>query len=309
METLKTGDLVDIITPASPITKSELTKIEKFLHKKGLRTRFYMDKKLLLAKKQSNNFTYFAPELRFEQLNFALQNTESKAVWCARGGYGALELIPFLSQIKTAQNKMFIGFSDITNLTIFLNQKLNLPTIYGPMLKQLAFETISKTAEKNIFDLVFGKKNKLDYKLKALTKSPKNISASLVGGCLSVIAANFSTNNEIDFEDKILLLEDIDESGEKIDRYLEQFLQIMVLHKKFPQAIIFGSFKQEISQTAKKKNIDIAIANFVKKITTAKLDFAIFIDEKEILGHSKNIAPIIIGKNAKISDNFILQQV
>lgn len=307
---LKKGDLVDIVSPASPLDATDLKKIQDYLKKFGLKSRFHLEEKLLLSKKQSHNFSVFSPETRFEQLKFALENKDSKAVWCVRGGYGTLELIPFLSQLKNPQNKIFIGFSDITNLTIYFNQKLNLEVVYGPMIKQLALKMLDEKSEKNIFDLLFKKTKILKYKLQNLSKSKySKISAELVGGCLSVIAANFATQNEIDFKNKILLLEDIDESGEKIDRYFEQLTQIMIAKKTFPAAILLGNFKQEVSNKTKQKNIDIALEKFAKKLVDKKINCPVFLEKSGSLGHSKHIAPIILGRNAVIQNDEISQEI
>ncbi|MSP33497.1 MAG: LD-carboxypeptidase [Rickettsiales bacterium] len=308
---LKKGDLIDIISPASSITKNDLAKIKLFLEANGLRARFHMGRELLLDKKQPHNFPSFLAEKRFEQLQFALENKESKAVWCTRGGYGSVDLIPLLqASKKIAQNKIFIGFSDITSLGIFLQQSWNWEIIYGPMLNQLAQNKVSPSSKKMILDLLFGKKTALKYKLEAknsYAKSSKTISAEVVGGCLSVLATHFSTLNQIDFNDKILLLEDIDESGEKLDRYFSQLVQIMLANKSYPSAILLGNYYLDVTSLIKKKNITFAIGKFVANLLQNKINIPIFEEKTKCLGHSKNIMPITIGKIAKISDNLLTQ--
>ncbi len=308
---LKKGDLVDIISPASSITKNDLTKIKLFLEESGLRTRFHMDRELLLDKKQSHSFPSFLVKKRFEQLKFALENKESKAVWCVRGGYGSADLIPLLqASKKIPQSKVFIGFSDITSLGIFLQQNWDWKIIYGPMLNQLAQNKVSSSSKKAILDLLFGKKTALKYKLEAknsYAKSAKNISAQLVGGCLSVLAAHFSTSNQIDFNNKILLLEDIDESGEKLDRYFSQITQIMLTKKSYPSAILLGNYYLGVTSLSKKKNIAFAIEKFVANLLQNKINIPVFEEKTKCLGHSKNIMPITIGKIAKISDKLLTQ--
>lgn len=335
---LKKGNLVDVISPASSVTKSELAAIKLFLEKNGLRARFHMDSDLLLEKKQSYNFSSFSAEKRFEQLKFALENKESQAVWCVRGGYGSADLIPLLQTTKKIpQNKIFIGFSDITSLAIFLQQKWNWQIIYGPMLGQLASGNVSAKSCKAILDLVFGKTTELKYSLNLLNKGfaanytlsknnldkktlpQKNVnsySAKLVGGCLSVLAAHFGTSNQINWRDKILFLEDIDESGEKLERYFQQLIQVMVATKSFPQAIVLGNYLEGVlwgkSSAAEKiiakKNIALAIKKFAQKIDDLKLRIPLFQEKTNCLGHSKNIAPLIIGAEARIFNSYLLQE-
>ncbi len=306
---LQKGDLVDVISPSSPATKSDYKAIVELLEKNGLRARFHFAEKLLLSKKPENNFAQSLAKIRFDQLQFALENKDSRAVWCVRGGYGALDLVPFFRNLKKAPNKMFIGFSDITTLGIFLDQKLNLPLVYGPMLNQIAGNRVTKNSQKNMLDFVFGKKNILEYKLKILKKSAnKKISAPLIGGCLSVIMSNFGTTNQIDFAGKILLLEDISESGEKLDRYFEQLLQIMILSKKFPKAILLGNYKEEVVKAVEKRNINIAIERFAKKISDYKLDFALFRENSQTLGHAKDMRPIVLNWKTEIDGEKLLQK-
>ena len=174
---LKKGDLVDVVSPASSITKSELAAIKLFLEANGLRARFHMASGLLLEEKQSYSFPSFSAKKRFEQLKFALENKESQAVWCVRGGYGSADLIPLLQVAKKIpQNKIFIGFSDITSLGIFLQQNWNWKIIYGPMLIQIAFDKVSAASKKAIIDFIFGKKPVLKYNLIAKNSAAKALS-------------------------------------------------------------------------------------------------------------------------------------
>lgn len=302
---LKKGDIVDVIAPASSISKIEMAQITQFLTKKGLKARFFDEKGLLLGKNVKNLFPRFSAKKRAEQLIKALENQDSKAVWCARGGYGSTELLNFLqNNKKTAPTKLFIGFSDITSLAIFLSQKLNWQIIYGPMLTQLSSGKVSKKSEKIIFDFIFGAKRQLKYQILSLNnvaKKSTKISGILSGGCLSVIAAAHGTPNQIDFQNKILFLEDIDESGEKIDRYFTQFLQIMQHKNCYPKAILLGNFHQSVDDKQKKADIRQAIANLVQKIDENGLKIAVFEEKTGCLGHSKNIAPIVIGNEVTIA--------
>ncbi len=297
---LKKGDIVDVISPASSFSKVEMREIAKFLEKSGLKARFLMEKELLLSKKAKNLFPQFSVQKRFEQLKKALKS-DSKAIWCARGGYGSVDLIPFLQKSeKIAQNKLFIGFSDITTLGIFLEQNWNWKIIYGPMLTQLSFSKVSKKSEDAIIKMIFDKNSaQQSYDILALNKAQK-IEGILVGGCLSVLCASLATANQIDFNDKILFLEDIDESGEKIDRYLTQILQFMVEKNCSPRAILFGNFYENVKEKSKKENIKLAIKNFAERIALIDKKIAVFEEKTGSLGHSPNIMPVVIGGKIEI---------
>jgi len=300
---LKKGDLVDVVCLASAASFAEFREVKKLLNKNGLEARFCNAEEILVTKKPLNLLPHASAKIRFEQLRFALENKESKAVWCIRGGYGSAEIIPLLEKsAKIAQSKAFIGFSDITSLAIFLNQKWNWQIIYGPMLVQLAFNKVADKSKKTIFDLVFGKKNSLEYKIKNLSEKksePLNLSGELVGGCLSLIATHFATANEIEWKNKILFLEDIDETAEKIDRYFWQLIQIMLNKKSFPKAILLGNYSQGVTKNYQKEIIQITLENFAKKLQEIRLKIPVLLETSGCLGHSQNIMPLIIG--AKIS--------
>jgi len=309
---LKKGDLVDIICPASPISLADVKKIKAFLKKNNLRSRILLENDCVTKNKEKNLFSKIDKIIRTKQLIEAIKNKESKVIWCARGGYGSYDLIPSLiKEKKHIQNKIFIGFSDITSLQIFFSEKWQWQEmIYGPMLTQLAFNKVSKESQNDIFDLLFSKKN-LSYSIRPLNKIAQEnfkVNATLVGGCLSVLCSSFSTNYEINFHNKILFLEDIEESGEKIDRYFSQILQIIIDKNMPPKAIILGNFIQNVTKKQKKKDIELAISKLVEKVNFYKLNIAIYQDKSMVLGHSFNIKPIIIGYKTQIEKNKLIQK-
>jgi muramoyltetrapeptide carboxypeptidase len=298
MPKLQKGDLVDVISPASPVTKEEIDEIAQFLDKKGLKMRFFYEKELVLAQKPKNSFPLDA-KARFLQLKKALNSGDSKAIWCVRGGYGSADLIPFLqNEPKITQNKLFIGFSDITALGIFLQQNWGWKIIYGPMIAQLANgKKLTKSAENAIFSLVFGEKSSnLHYNLQNSDFSQK-ISGTLVGGCLSVLMQSFGTSYEIDFADKILLLEDVGEDGQKTERRFEQLLQIMAHKNSYPKAVLLGNFCQYMNKKSQKDDILQAIEIFKQKSGNK---FTIFEDKKKYFGHAKNMRPLLIGEECSL---------
>jgi muramoyltetrapeptide carboxypeptidase len=319
LKALKRGDVVDIISPATACTQDEIAEIKKFVKKIGLLPRIFLEEKLTLKKPVSHEFPSFEAEQRFQQLKNSIENSESKIIWCARGGYGSADLLPFLQKMKKPKNqKIFIGFSDLVSLTTFLQQEWNWQVICSPMLTQIALNKVSKKSEKAILDLIFGKTKELKYKLEPLnnftktsTKTP--INAEIAGGCISVLAGNFGTKNQIDWKDKILFLEDEGEDGERLDRYFNQIVTIMIEQKKypqatFPQAILLGNFLEANPHgTPKAKNIKLAIEKFVERIYKNNLKISVFAEKAKCLGHSKNMMPLILGCKTTIKNNLLIQ--
>ncbi len=339
LKSLKKGDLIDLISPSSPISRTEFKKIVDFLAKYELKARFFLKDQLVLAKKPNHLFS-LDRNLRFKQLKMALTAQDSSAIWCVRGGYASSDLIEILiTEKKIAQNKLFIGFSDLTSLGGFLARKWGWKIIYGSILTQLSQGKVTKKSEKLLLDFVFGKRNDLQnlngevtenslakrltennkknfgvisYELDSLNKiakNSKNIEGELVGGCCAVIFQTFSTVDEINFQDKILLLEDIYENGERLDRFFEHFLQVFVNKKQIPKAILLGNFTQFIIHENKKKRIRMAIEKLVKNIEDRGLEIAVFEDKEKSIGHSENNMMVIIGHDGIIENGRFIQIV
>ncbi|MDX2083607.1 MAG: LD-carboxypeptidase [Rickettsiales bacterium] len=308
---LKKNDVVEIINPASASTFDEIEKIKNFIKKIGLKPNIFFQKELSLKKAISHEFASFAAEKRFEQFKKAIES-DSKIIWCARGGYGCAEILSFLTQLeKPKTSKIFIGFSDISSLNKILIDDWNWQVVSAPMLAQIVLNKVSSKSTSTITDFIFGKKIELKYQLKPIISSSKKISAVTTGGCLSVVAGQFGTKNQINWQDKILFLEDEGEDGERLDRYFYQLVQIIVEQKKYPQAIVLGNFLQgNLHGTPKAKNINLAIKKLGENLLAQKLKIALYQEKSKVLGHSKNMLPLVLGAEAKITaDNFLLQKL
>ncbi len=322
--TLKKNDVVDVVSLGTACTSDEVKKIKNFVIKVGLTPNIFLEKETTLKQSTTHEFPSCKPSTRFEQLKRAIENPQSKIIWCSRGGYGSAEILPFLQKLKKPrprEEKIFVGFSDISSLNIFLIQEWGWKIIYAPMLAQLALGLVSEKSEKAILDLIFGKTKELKYKLKSVnvasqfcvtcsidSEEESEISTEIVGGCLSVIAGHFGTKNQIDWKGKILFLEDEGEDGERLDRYFRQITEIILEKKSLPAAILFGNFSESnLHGTPKAKNISIALKKFAQNLANNNLEIPLFEEAKteKSLGHSKNMLPLILGAKAKISDGIL----
>jgi muramoyltetrapeptide carboxypeptidase len=336
---LKKNDIVDIVSLGTACDSNEIKEIKNYVKKIGLIPNIFLEKETVLKKSVTHEFPSFSAEMRFEQLKKSIENPDSKIIWCSRGGYGSAEILPFLMKMKKPKTqKIFIGFSDISALNIFLIQQWGWKVVSAPMLIQLALAKVSKKSEKAILDLVFGRMEELNYKL-ALLAGPRNkcgvtsgkcgvtsgkfgmtsgesdfefvtphlLRGPVIGGCTSVISSHFGTQNQLDWNQKILFLEDEGEDGERLDRYFHQIVTIIREQKKIPIAIILGNFLEANPHgTPKAKNIKIAIKKFAEKLPL----IPIFQEKTNCLGHSRDMLPLLLGAEAKIIANkFLIQKV
>lgn len=151
--TLDLGDVVDLIAPGFGSSPSEIRGAVRFLKSWGLSPR--VPKDLLGTDVLCSN----SDVRRFRFLQRALLAADSKAIWCLRGGYGANRLLPFLDELKIpAQNKVLLGYSDVTSLHLFLNHQWGWNTIHGPLLDRFSKGVGRSRDQKEIRDCLFAKR-------------------------------------------------------------------------------------------------------------------------------------------------------
>ncbi len=161
-------------------------------------------------------------EQRLEDLQAALDDPETNAIFCSRGGYGTVRIINHLDFSEFKKHpKWLVGFSDITVLHSCING-LGFATIHGVMPRHF-FDKEGKTSENltSLMQLLTGKK--ADYTFSdSVSNHPGKMAGELVGGNLSIITSLLGTKYELNTSGKILFLEDIDEFLYHSDRMMHQ---------------------------------------------------------------------------------------
>jgi len=144
-----------------------------------------------------------------------------KALWCVRGGFGALRLLPQLPLDKlVAQPRPLIGFSDITALHSAANA-LGLATVHGPVLTQLGEQPLDSL--ERLWALLTLADAPLPLQANpALTLRAGVASGRLLGGNLEVLSRLVGTPWQPSFEVAILLIEETGERPYRIDRAWNQ---------------------------------------------------------------------------------------
>ncbi len=231
---LKPGDSINIIAPASRCTDNQLILLKELLESWQLKS-FIADDIF-----GEDIFCANTDDARLSQLVNALTNPETKAIICARGGYGSMRLIPALTKITpSASPKIFVGMSDTTALQIYLQQQWHWPTIHGAS----APDRFSPESIASLKAILFGDVKQVKFKgipLNSAAEKNNIIESCVAGGNLSLIQASIGTSWQLDSRNKIILLEDTGERGYRIDRILEHLTQANIL--KNAAAIVLGDF-------------------------------------------------------------------
>lgn len=231
---LKPGSKIGVVAPAGSVGEAELAAGAAAIRSKGFEVEFSP------ALHDSDGYLAGKAEARARDLITFFRRGDIDAIFCARGGFGSVQLLPFLdTRMVRRHPKIFVGYSDVTILLNWLLQRCGLVTFHGPMVAMDLARGIAGRSEEFFWGTLEGKKR--SWKLQATEAfRPGYTEAEMVGGCLSIVVTTLGTPYEIETAGKILFLEDI---GEKPYR-LERMLTHLKLAGKLERVagLVFGSF-------------------------------------------------------------------
>lgn len=241
---LMKGDTVGIIAPASPPDQNQLIKSIEFLHELGLHIKFGKH----ITKR--NKYLAGEDEQRLEDLHEMFLDDEVKGIFCARGGYGSARFASFIDyQLIREHPKIFWGYSDITFLHHAIWKKTGLVTFHGPMLaSDIGIEDVHPMTKRFFYQLFHPVTIVYTEDISPLETIVEGEGEGiLVGGNLSLLVSTLGTPFEIDTKGKILVLEDINERPQSVDRMLNHLLMAGKLTEA--EGILIGDFYgEELSQ-------------------------------------------------------------
>jgi len=230
---LKPGDSISVIAPAGPVDPSELLPGIERLQEMGFR--------VLPGPHLHERKGYLAGDdaARLQDFHTAFNNREVRAIFCARGGYGTLRLLPGIRFASIRRNpKILVGYSDVTSLLLSIYRKTGLITFHGPTVREysknhghnlVALIRLLTTAEPCRYDLN-----------PAMALREGKAEGRLIGGNLSLLCHLAGTHHMPDPRGAILFLEDRGEPPYRIDRMLTH-LRLCGLFKNL-SGVIAGQF-------------------------------------------------------------------
>ncbi|MCQ2253198.1 MAG: LD-carboxypeptidase [Bacteroidales bacterium] len=175
-------------------------------------------------------------EDRIKGLQNAIDDPDVRAIFMARGGYGAAQLLPFINwQGMYDSPKWIIGYSDVTVLHITLNN-MGFLTIHGPMMRGFGKDA---TSMENLRKMLMGDPQSIE--VPANSNCVKGTATGrLVGGNLSLVYAMGGTAFDLNTMDAILFIEDTGEANYSVDRMLLNLKQSGKLDKL--KGVVVGQF-------------------------------------------------------------------
>lgn len=237
---LRSGDTLAVLAPSSRLKAEDIDVGVAMLRGWGYEVR--------LLPSVSSSRAYLAGEsdqAKGAELTDCFADPEINGIICARGGYGAMRVLPFVDWDAVRANpKLFCGYSDITALHLALRREANVVTFHGPMVARQSGEDGLDRWTADQFRRALSAVEPLgvvappDDGPVPVTVRGGVATGPLVGGNLTLLAAMCGTRWQLDTRDCVLLLEDTNEQPYRIDRYLTQLLLTGVLDGL--RGVVFG---------------------------------------------------------------------
>ena len=213
---MRAGAVIGVVAPASPVRKEFIDRGVSELESLGFRTR--LGKRLY----HRGRYTAGTASERLEDWIELWEDTDVSALFCARGGYGSMDLLDRLSPESLRENpKVVLGSSDATALLAFLMSGAGLLSFHGPMVAQ---QIARGDYDRGSLLTVLGS---IEAPGRIALDTTETLHGGtgegpLLGGCLSIVAALAGTRFLPSFEGAILFLEDTQTKPYQIDRMLTQ---------------------------------------------------------------------------------------
>lgn len=234
---LKQGDTIGFLIASSCNRTDRFKKIEEEINKLGYKVKY--GKTVFLK----DGYLAGSDQDRLDDIHEMFLDPQINAIICFKGGFGASRIVDKIDyEIIKNNPKLFMGFSDVTVLLNNFYKHASLPTVHGVVGIYIGRSDFCETSKKDFFELLTeNTKGRVLYgneKTKTLVDGV--VEGEITGGNLSLISDLFGTDYGIDFENKIVLIEEVDEPVYNIDRMFAQLRLGKNINKA--KGFIFGHF-------------------------------------------------------------------
>ena len=209
------GDAIGVVAPSSSPRPGWLTRGVKALQRAGFEV--LQDPELMAFRR----FLRKEDERRAENFMGMWLDPRVKAIIGGTGGYGAVRMLPHLEpEIFRLNPKVFVGYSDITALHLWLNRKAALRTFHGPTVDDLVPGTRDPTLASLLAALTTPCPSTRLGRGVTRAVRPGRAVGRLIGGNLSLVQQSIGTPYEVPVEDAILFLEETKDPMSVVDERL-----------------------------------------------------------------------------------------
>jgi muramoyltetrapeptide carboxypeptidase len=212
---LAPGDVVGVAAPSGIVDREAFASGLAVLEGLGYR--------IVVSPGVYTRSRFFAGDdaARAEAFNALFADPAIGAIVCARGGYGAMRILPNLDFDLIAQNpKAIIGFSDITALLWSIYSRCGFAVYHGPNVVSL--NRVSPLDLRFFAGAVAGASLPPVVSSNPVVIYPGRAEGPVAGGNLCTLCHLVGTPFAPRFADRLLFLEDRGELPYRIDRMLAQ---------------------------------------------------------------------------------------
>lgn len=159
---------------------------------------------------------------RAEALHELADDPSLTAIFFARGGHGALRVMPLLDWERLAATpRAYVGYSDLTPFLLNVVERLGWVAFHGPMVAAEMARGLGEEESRSLLAALAGDLRQ-ELPLARLSGAAREAEGPLLGGCLSLLAAVAGTPFATPLADAVLFLEDVHEPLYRVDRMLTQ---------------------------------------------------------------------------------------
>ena len=284
---LNKGDTIGVVAPSNPIINEnieEINRAKQIIESKGFKVKF--SKNLF-----SNTNGYSATALeKAQDINAMFLDKEVKMIWCAKGGENSNTVLDYLDyEIIRNNPKIICGYSDITSLTNAIYQKTSLVTFSSTNFKTIATDETDYSLDEVIKRFVEWSFELGQVDDKEITINDGIAEGTLIGGNLSLIYGLTCGKYALDYQDKILFLEELGFESEPslVSNHLYYMKQNGVFDKI--KGLWIGNYEHESGISLEKIVLD-----------TLENDIKFPIIKCNYFGHIEKKTVIPIGTKARI---------
>ena len=230
---LKRGGRIGVVATAGSVDQESVKSGVEAIRAEGF------DVELAANLFASNGYLAGDAKRRAEDLREFFRRDDIDAIFCARGGFGSSQLLPYLSLELKRRPKIFVGYSDVTVLLNWLRQFCGMLTFHAPMVAMDIARGLSAQGKAHLWRLLTGELKTWKLGLGEVIR-PGRAQAEMMGGCLSMLVTTLGTPYEIDTRGKLLFMEDIGEKPYRVERMLTQLQMAGKLDNI--AGVLFGDF-------------------------------------------------------------------
>ena len=286
-ERLKIGDTIGVIAPSSPIIGikvEELERAREIVEKDGFKVKY---SKNLFS--NTNGYSATSKE-KADDINEMFKDKEVKMIWCARGGGSSSTTFEYLDYKLIKKNpKIICGYSDITSLTNMITEKTGLVTFSSTNFKTISTDETDYSYKEVIKRFVDGSLELGQTEEGYRTIQEGVAEGELIGGNLYLTTDLIAGKYKIEFEDKILFIEELglETDPEMASKSLYKMKQNGVFNKI--KGLWIGNYEHESGFALEKIVMDV-IGN----------EYKFPIIKSNNFGHIETKTVITIGTKARI---------